>query len=68
MVKVVNWAFESQEGEQNVIDRMCVNTASYVGKQLKTDSHVPGCLRNNAYAYSYAKVFKADHETVVIIR
>ena len=68
MVKVVNWAVQAYEGEQHVVDGLLVNAAEYVGKQLKTDTHVPGRLRNNKFADFYLDILCADHETVAIIR
>ena len=66
--RVVNWAVEAHEGEQHVVDGLLVNSAEYVGKQLKTDKSVPGRLRNDEYADFYRDVLKADQETVAIIR
>ena len=44
MVKVVHFAVETAAQEGHVADGLLVNSASYVGKQLKTDMRVPGHL------------------------
>ena len=68
MVKVVEYAVEMLQGENQPIDGVLVNHGTYVGKLLKTDSRVPGRLKCDRHADFYRDVLKADDETVGIIR
>ena len=68
MVKVVHFAVETAAQEGHVADGLLVNSATYVGKQLKTDKRVPGRLRADEHADFYRDVLGADLETVAIIR
>ena len=67
MVKVVHYAVEMAPQEVHVADGLLVNSASYVGKQLKTDTHVPGRLWADDHADFYHDVLGANMETVAII-
>ena len=67
MVKVVHYAVEMAPQEVHVADGLLVNSASYVGKQLKTDTHVPGRLWADDHADFYHDVLGAYMETVAII-
>ena len=68
MVKVVDYAVHTLEGESQPIDGILVNHGTYVGKLLKTDSRVPGRLKSDENADFYRDVLMADEETVGIIR
>ena len=50
MVKVVDYAVETLQGENQPIDGVLVNHGTYVGKLLKTDSRVPGRLKCDRHA------------------
>ena len=60
MVKGVDYAIETLQGENQPIDGVLMNHGTYVGKLLKTDSRVPGRLKCNRHADFYRDVLMAD--------